>query len=167
MRGATADLRRAHRRPDKERKAHNSHETEWKEGGHEPLWTEALWESIQAVRRRAFRGSNGGKVHNIYPFRRLAVCDRCGANLYGEAHRHASVRPAASCPRPGGETYFKGCVGSGGEKVGAWCNCMAKYGALYPGGPNALGRIINAPEDKRSGADRKHLEVVTRNCRAL
>jgi hypothetical protein len=92
MRGATADLRRAHRRPDKERKAHNFHETEWKEGGHEPLWTEALWESIQAVRRRAFRGSNGGKVHNIYPFRRLAVCDRCGANLYGEAHGSAKGR---------------------------------------------------------------------------
>jgi hypothetical protein len=92
MRGATADLHRAHRRPDKERKAHNFHETEWKEGGHEPIWTEALWDSIQAVRRRAYRGSNGGKVHNIYPFRRLAVCDRCGANLYGEAHGSAKGR---------------------------------------------------------------------------
>ncbi len=39
------------------------------------------------MRQRAFRGSNGGKIHNVYPFRRLAVCDRCGAHLYGEAHR--------------------------------------------------------------------------------
>jgi DNA invertase Pin-like site-specific DNA recombinase len=78
-----------HKRPDKERKAHGFYETEWKQGAHEPLWNDALWESIQAVRKRAFRGSNGGKVHNLYPFRRLAVCDRCGANLYGEAHRTA------------------------------------------------------------------------------
>ena len=76
-----------HKRPDKERKAHDFYDTEWKQGTHEPLWSEALWESIQAVRTRAFRGSNGGKVHNLYPFRRLAVCDRCGANLFGEAHR--------------------------------------------------------------------------------
>jgi hypothetical protein len=81
-----------HKRPDRERKAHDFHETEWKQGEHEPLWTEALWESIQAVRRRAYRGSNGGKVHNTYPFRRLAVCDRCGANLYGEAHGAAKGR---------------------------------------------------------------------------
>ena len=30
--------------------------------------------------------------HNLYPFRRLAVCDRCGANLYGEAHKAAKGR---------------------------------------------------------------------------
>jgi hypothetical protein len=78
-----------HKRPDKERKAHDFHDTAWKQGRHDPLWSEGLWESIQAVRRRAFRGSNGGKVHNVYPFRRLAVCDRCGANLYGEAHQTA------------------------------------------------------------------------------
>ena len=78
-----------HKRPDRERKAHNFRETAWRQGPHEPLWSEALWESMQAVRQRAFRGSNGGKVHNVYPFRRLAVCDRCGANLYGEAHGRA------------------------------------------------------------------------------
>src|SRR5664279_4497733 len=55
-----------HKRPDKERKAHDFYETEWKQGMHEPLWSEALWESIQAVRKRAFRGSNGGKLHNLY-----------------------------------------------------------------------------------------------------
>jgi hypothetical protein len=33
-----------------------------------------------------------GKLHNVYPFRRLAVCDRCGANLCGEAHRAAAGR---------------------------------------------------------------------------
>ena len=62
---------------------------------HEPLWSEALWTSIQAARRRAFRGSNGGKFHNVYPFRRLTVCDRCGGNLFGEAHRSANAREAA------------------------------------------------------------------------
>ena len=75
-----------HRRPDKERKAHAFPDTEWKQGPHEPLWSEALWTTIQGVRQRAFRGSNGGKVHNVYPFRRLALCDRCGGNLFGESH---------------------------------------------------------------------------------
>jgi DNA invertase Pin-like site-specific DNA recombinase len=79
-----------HKRPDKERKAHNFHDTEWKQGEHVPIWGESLWESILAARQRAFRGSNGGKLHNIYPFRRLAICDRCGANLYGEAHQRAA-----------------------------------------------------------------------------
>ena len=83
-----------HKRPDKERKAHAFHATEWKQGQHEPLWSEALWARIQAVRERAFRGSNGGKIHNVYPFRRLAICDRCGARLYGEAHRSAKAREA-------------------------------------------------------------------------
>lgn len=83
-----------HKRPDKERKAHAFHATEWRQGPHEPLWSETLWASIQAVRQRAFRGSNGGKVHNVYPFRRLMVCDRCGARLYGEAHRSAKAREA-------------------------------------------------------------------------
>ncbi len=81
-----------HKRPDKERKAHDFYETEWKQGPHEPLWSPALWEAIQTVRGRAYRGSNGGKVHNSYPLRRLAVCDRCGANLYGEAHRAGKGR---------------------------------------------------------------------------
>jgi len=75
-----------HKRPDKERKAHAFQDTEWKQGPHEPLWSKALWAGIQAARQRAFRGSNGGKVHNVYPFRRLAVCDRCGGNLFGESH---------------------------------------------------------------------------------
>jgi hypothetical protein len=79
-----------HRRPDKERKAHSFRETEWRPGEHEPIWSESLWQSIQAVQLRSFRGSNGGKLHNVYPFRRLAVCDRCGANLYGEAHNRAA-----------------------------------------------------------------------------
>ena len=79
-----------HKRPDKERKAHNFHDAEWKRGEHVPIWGESLWEGILAARRRAFRGSNGGKLHNVYPFRRLAVCDRCGANLYGESHRRAA-----------------------------------------------------------------------------
>jgi DNA invertase Pin-like site-specific DNA recombinase len=79
-----------HRRPDKERKAHNFHDTEWKQGEYEPIWSESLSQAIQAVQLRSFRGSNGGKLHNIYPFRRLAVCDRCGANLYGEAHNRAA-----------------------------------------------------------------------------
>jgi DNA invertase Pin-like site-specific DNA recombinase len=90
-----------HKRPDKERKAHDFYDTEWKQGTHEPLWNEALWESIQAVRKRAFRGSNGGKLHNLYPFRRLAVCDRCGANLYGEAHRPA---------KGGGPVLYMACT---------------------------------------------------------
>lgn len=78
-----------HKRPDKERKAHGFRETEWKQGGHEPLWSEGLWAAVQAARGRAYRGSNGGSVHHVYPFRRLAVCDRCGGNLYGEAHERA------------------------------------------------------------------------------
>ena len=49
---------------------------------------------IQAVRRRAFRGSNGGKIHNVCQFRRLTVCDRCGGNLFGESHRSANAREA-------------------------------------------------------------------------
>ena len=80
-----------HPRPDKERKAHNFQETEWKQGEHEPIWDESLWQAISAVRARSFRGSNGGKLHNVYPFRRLAVCDRCGANLYGETHGRVPV----------------------------------------------------------------------------
>ena len=83
-----------HRRPDKERKAHNFQDPEWKQGEQEPIWSESLWQAIKAVRLRSFRGSNGGKLHNVYPFRRLAVCDRCGANLYGEAHQRAAGHQA-------------------------------------------------------------------------
>ena len=53
------------------------------------------------MRQRAFRGSNGGKIHNVYPFRRLAVCDRCGANLYGEAHHPA---------KDGGPVLYMACT---------------------------------------------------------
>jgi DNA invertase Pin-like site-specific DNA recombinase len=56
------------------------------EGPHEALWSPELWKQIQAVRRRAFRGSAGGPLRYIYPFRRLALCERCGRRLYGEAH---------------------------------------------------------------------------------
>ena len=38
-----------HPRPDKERKAHNFHDTEWKQGEHEPIWNESLWQAINAV----------------------------------------------------------------------------------------------------------------------
>ena len=58
-------------------------------GPHQPLWSDAQWEQIQAVRRRQSTGSNGGKVTNTYPFRRLAVCDRCGHRMYGEPHSSA------------------------------------------------------------------------------
>ena len=54
-------------------------------GSWEPLWTPELWEQIQAVRRRHWRGSAGGRMRNVYPLRQLATCDRCGARLYGEA----------------------------------------------------------------------------------
>ena len=36
-----------HKRPDKERKAHAFYETEWKQGPHEPLWSEALWDPLK------------------------------------------------------------------------------------------------------------------------
>jgi DNA invertase Pin-like site-specific DNA recombinase len=79
-----------HKRPDKERKAHGFEETEWRQGEHEPIWNDSLWQAIQAAQERLFRGSNGGKLHNVYPFRRLAICDRCGTNLYGEAHQRTA-----------------------------------------------------------------------------
>jgi hypothetical protein len=44
---------------------------------------------IQAVRKRQFRGSNGGALRNIYPLRRIAVCDRCNHPMYGEPHLSA------------------------------------------------------------------------------
>ena len=56
-------------------------------GSHEPLWSEDLWKQIQASRERLFRGSAGGRAKYPYPFRHLAVCDRCGSRLYGEAHK--------------------------------------------------------------------------------
>ncbi len=54
-------------------------------GAWEPLWTPELWEQIQAVRRRHWRGSAGGRIRNVYPLRQLATCDRCDRRLYGEA----------------------------------------------------------------------------------
>jgi DNA invertase Pin-like site-specific DNA recombinase len=54
-------------------------------GSWEPLWTPELWEQIQAVRRRHWRGSAGGRMRNVYPLRQLATCDRCDRRLYGEA----------------------------------------------------------------------------------
>ena len=74
-------------------------------GPHQPLWSDALWEQIQAVRRRQSTGSNGGKVKNTYPFRRLAVCDRCGHRMYGEPHSSAlymacgTQRERHDCPQ--------------------------------------------------------------------
>lgn len=55
-------------------------------GPHEPLWTDEMARQIAAVTARQFRGSNGGRLRYVYPFRRLAVCDRCGRRLQGEAH---------------------------------------------------------------------------------
>ncbi len=54
-------------------------------GSWEPLWTAEQWEQIQAVRRRHWRGSAGGRIRNVYPLRQLATCDRCDRRLYGEA----------------------------------------------------------------------------------
>ena len=54
-------------------------------GSWEPIWTAELWEQIQAVRRRHWRGSAGGRIRNVYPLRQLATCDRCDRRLYGEA----------------------------------------------------------------------------------
>lgn len=56
-------------------------------GPHEPLWSDELFEQIQIVRRRQLRGSNGGALHNVYPFRRITICDRCNRPMYGEAHK--------------------------------------------------------------------------------
>ena len=44
---------------------------------------------IQNVRARNFRGSAGGRAKVVYPFRRIAVCDRCDRRLIGETHRVA------------------------------------------------------------------------------
>lgn len=55
------------------------------QGNWEPLWPADRWEQIQAVRRRHWRGSAGGRMRNTYPLRQLAHCDRCGSRLYGEA----------------------------------------------------------------------------------
>lgn len=55
-------------------------------GSHEPLWDDVLWAQITAVRERNFRGQGTGGMVNVYPFRRLAVCDRCGRKMYGEGH---------------------------------------------------------------------------------
>ena len=119
-----------HRRPDKERKAHAFDATEWAEGRHEPLWSESLWASIEAMRQRAFRGSNGGKIHNVYPFRRLAVCDRCGGHLYGEAHRATKGREPVlymACPS---QRERHGCDQRGvrsarlEDQVGTWLTTL-------------------------------------------
>jgi DNA invertase Pin-like site-specific DNA recombinase len=56
-------------------------------GSWEPLWPAPLWERIQAVRGQHFRGSAGGRARFVYPFRRVAFCDRCDRPLIGEAHR--------------------------------------------------------------------------------
>ncbi len=58
-------------------------------GAWEPLWSESLWLQIQNVRARNFRGSAGGRATFVYPFRRIAVCDRCDRRLIGEGHRVA------------------------------------------------------------------------------
>lgn len=55
-------------------------------GAWEPLWPEDLWQQIQAVRARHWRGSAGGRMRNVYPLRQLAICDRCDRRLIGEAH---------------------------------------------------------------------------------
>ena len=60
---------------------------------HVALWDDALWARIRAVRRRSLRGARGGQVKRLYPFRRLVVCDRCGARMYGEAHSHKGQPP--------------------------------------------------------------------------
>ena len=52
---------------------------------HVPLWSDELWQQVQAVRHRQ-RTGGGGALRNVYPFRRLAVCDRCGRKMYGEPH---------------------------------------------------------------------------------
>jgi hypothetical protein len=76
-----------HKCPDNERKAHAFHWTEWSHGPHEPLWSDELLEQIQIVRRRQLRGSNLGSLHNVYPLRRITICDRRNRTMYGEAPR--------------------------------------------------------------------------------
>lgn len=72
-----------HHRKDKRSR---SEQAEVVAGAWEPLWPEQLWTQIQAVRARHWRGSAGGRMRNVYPLRRLAICDRCDRPLIGEAH---------------------------------------------------------------------------------
>jgi hypothetical protein len=75
-----------HHRADKRER---SERAEVVRGDWDPLWSESLWLQIQNVRARNFRGSAGGRAKVVYPFRRIAVCDRCDRRLIGEAKRLA------------------------------------------------------------------------------
>jgi DNA invertase Pin-like site-specific DNA recombinase len=78
-------------------------EVELVRGPHEPLWSEGLWGQIAVVRQRQRTGSPGGRARHAYPFRTLAICDRCGSRLYGEPHRG---RGYMACPTQRGH---RGC----------------------------------------------------------
>ena len=80
-----------HHRADKRERGEMGEITQ---GSWEPLWPESLWQQVQAVRARNFRGSAGGRAKVVYPFRRIAVCDRCDHRLIGEAKRLAGDQRA-------------------------------------------------------------------------
>ena len=98
-------------------------------GTWEPLWPESLWRQIQAVRARNYKGSAGGRRKVVYPFRRVAACDRCGRLLIGEAKKVAGDGRAGymvcSTQRERHECEQRGVRSSVLEdQVGAWLETL-------------------------------------------
>ncbi len=139
-----------HRKPEEKKERPDR---EILKGTHEPLWSDALWEQIRAVCRRQHTGSPGGRARHVYPFRRLLLCDRCGARMYGEPHRG---RAYMACPTQRGR---RGCEQHAvrsdrlESQVEAWLSQLRVPGD-WRADIERMQRALVAPERPRPIVDR-------------
>jgi hypothetical protein len=134
-----------HHRKDKRDRGETDEQVQ---GSWEPLWPDALWERIQAVRQRQFRGSNGGRAVHVYPFKGIAKCERCDRRLIGEPHRNKRYM---ACPtqRERHECEQKGVQSSVMEdQVGEWLASL-RIPDDWKADVDRLADMVRRPEDQK------------------
>ena len=144
-----------HHRADKRQRGETG---ELVDASWEPLWSRELWEQIGVVRRRQFKGSAGGRARYAYPFRRIAICDRCGGRLFGEMHRDV---PYMACTT---QRERKDCAQHGvkaallEDQVGTWLRTL-RLPDDWRADMVRMQRGVAARADSRPKADRSKIEA--------
>lgn len=152
-----------HHRADKRQRGE---EAEVVEGAWEPLWSPELWQQVQDVRARLAHDGAGGRACRPYPFRRIAVCDRCDRRMYGEPHREVpymacrTSRERHECEQPGVRSSVLE------DQVGEWLSTL-RIPDDWREDLERLQRGEARREDDRPRQDRSAIERQLYNLRSL